>query len=113
MSQFSPSQDPNSGQSGQLGANQVFQQSAPYPEPLAYQSQAPQQAQPPEGTWQPSVPPPSAPLPPPPFPQQQQSGAYQPQMQQAMYPGQPVMVMPQQIVNVNIQQKQHGMLVRI
>jgi uncharacterized membrane protein YccF (DUF307 family) len=34
-------------------------------------------------------------------------------MQQAMYPGQPVMMMPQQIVNVNIQQKQHGMFIRI
>src|SRR5204863_6660980 len=39
---------------------------------------------------------------------------YPPQMQQPMYPyppGQPLM-MPQQVVNVNVQQHQHGLFIR-
>src|SRR6266568_6821629 len=121
VSQFQPPSQP-----GQSGPDQRYpqwpQQPLPYPQPQGngyqqQQSYPPQQSspqwqtpsrpsqQPPEGTWQP----PLQPLPPPPYPQQ-----YPPQMQQpGMYPpAQPIMVMPQQIVNVNIQQKQHGLFMR-
>ncbi len=114
--QFNPQQF---SQQGQFGSDQE------YPQSQQSSSYSPQQlegmSQPPEGTRQP----PSQQLPPQPYPQyppQQQppqgypgQPMYAPQMQQPMYPyppAQPFMMMPQQIVNVNVQPHQHSLFVR-
>lgn len=119
--QFNPLEP---GQQGQFGPDQQYLQGQPH-------------QQPPEGTWQPPQgypgqpmyapqmqqpmypPPVQQPMYPPPmqqpmYPPQMQQPMYSPQMQQPMYlypPVQPVM-MPQQVVNVNIQQNQPGLFIR-
>ncbi len=111
--QFNPLQP---SQQGQFGPDQQYSQGQPH-------------SQPPEGTWRPLSPPqwqpqpqqgyPGQPQPPlvwQPQPPQGYPGQpmYAPQMQQPMYPYPPVQspMMPQQIVNVNIQQHQHGLFIR-
>lgn len=126
--QFNPLQPGQQGQSGPDGqyTQQQSQQPPSYP-PQQGNWQLPSQPsqQPSEGTWQPPLQtlspqtqwqPPQQPYPPQYLPQgipgQQ---IYTPQMQQPIYPNppaQPIMMMPQQIVNVNIQQHQHGLFVR-
>lgn len=102
----------------QQGQYQPYQQ---YPrwqqQPPTYASQW-EKSQPPEGMWQPA---PLQSYPPQYQPYQGQSHSLQnnsgqamyiPQMQQPMYaPAQPMM-MPQQVVNVNIQQHQHSLFAR-
>ena len=134
--QYNPQQPGQPEQPGQSGQNSPWQQQSLPQQPLAPQwstSQSPSPQQPAEGTFQPSAPLQSAPpqmYPPQSYPAQnpiqpwqqqpvpanQGQQMYAPQMQQQPpmypYPPAPQIVMPQQVVNVNIQQKQHGLFVR-
>jgi len=112
--QFNPLEP---GQQGQFGPDQQYLQGQPH-------------QQPPEGTWQPQPPQgyPGQPMyapqmqqptyPPPAqqpmYPSPMQQPMYPPQMQQPMYPYPPAQapMMPQQVVNVNIQQNQPGLFIR-
>jgi Inner membrane component domain len=121
--QFNPLEP---GQQGQFGPDQQYLQGQPH-------------QQPPEGTWQPqppqgypgqpmyapqmqqpTYPPPAqqpmypSPMQQPMYPPQMQQPMYPPQMQQPMYPYPPAQapMMPQQVVNVNIQQNQPGLFIR-
>lgn len=135
--QFGPNSEYPNGQYGQPHPQQPpyyppQQQQQAWQPPSQPQQQQPWQ--PPEGTWQPPSQPypqqqqqvwqPQQQQPYPQYPPQQWQQQppqgypgqqmYAPQMQQPMQPyppGQPVM-MPQQVVNVNIQQRQHGLFVR-
>src|SRR5579859_5024501 len=114
--QFNPLQP---DQQNQFGSDQRSPQDQPQPQqPLFYPPPQPT-SQPPEGTWQPQPQQSYAQYPPQRWQQQPPQGyagqpMYAPQMQQPMYPYPPVqpLMMPQQIVNVNIQQHQHSLFVR-
>jgi hypothetical protein len=110
--QFGPDQQYSQGQPHQQPPEGTWQQQPPqgYPGQPMYAPQMQQPMYPPQ-MQQPMYPPPVQQSM---YPPQMQQPMYTPQMQQPMYPYPPAQsaMMPQQVVNVNIQQNQPGLFIR-